>query len=252
MNINIGNVALGLVIGASTHMAMARGSLQTPTIAIVSDDAPLMGENELVSGVLGFDNVCGYALYADRRSAAERDSAKGISIGKPGPEAVQIGHGIGLENVIGRYVYAQGDIRYSPASALRDLKVESIYAFVGEAGRPVQCEPLQKHPVVRATSILKNPEPYEGREVGVVGIMASSDGRLVLLTDMEGALAGAPNEIILRIAPSQRDVIRSWGADRVWVAASGRLVGPAHGKQVVLEKATLRLLESVSRHDDSR
>jgi hypothetical protein len=33
MNINIGNVALGLMIGASSHMTMARGGLQTPTIA---------------------------------------------------------------------------------------------------------------------------------------------------------------------------------------------------------------------------
>ena len=86
MNINIGNVALGLVIGASTHIAMARGSLQMPTIAIVSDDAPLMGENELVSGVLGFDNVCGYPctpIAAALQSAIPRRESP---LGNPAPK----------------------------------------------------------------------------------------------------------------------------------------------------------------------
>ncbi len=209
MPYNSQSVAVVLAMSCALLPLIASGSGPTiPAVSILSDAPNYSGQEIHVSGILGFTDACGYALYASHYDAVFRDSERAIALSNFSKSSITIDQQLVEDDLIGRYVLVAGKL-VTPVKALKrqDLVVRSLFHSYGASLPSASCAKNGKDrkEVVKLQDALSNARARKfGKEVSVIGVLGTTALGLALYTDADAAQSKvASNVAIIKLGEDE-------------------------------------------------
>lgn len=160
-----------------------------------------------LSGVLGFTENCGYALYSNHLDAVARFSNKAILVPKLSAQTMGIGRGLVPDDVVGQYVFVEGRFfSKRKKGGASKLTSESLYHIFSSP--PYATASCGENSVRRGGVILLEDALYDarkgnyGKRISTVGVIGEHPTvGVALYTDWDAALSKvASNAAVIRFA----------------------------------------------------